>query len=63
MVIIIFGVSGSGKTSIFMSPKLLLSQRETLEEPTPTEATIVRVQTETSSELIALYIHNKLKHL
>jgi gluconokinase len=45
----------------FMSPELLLSQLETLEEPTPTEATIVRVHTETSPELIALYIYNKLE--
>jgi gluconokinase len=47
----------------FMSPKLLFSQLETLEEPTADEATIVRVQTETSPEVIALYIHNKLEHL
>jgi gluconokinase len=47
----------------FMSPKLLLSQLETLEEPTADEATIVRVQIETSLETIALYIHNKLEHL
>jgi gluconokinase len=47
----------------FMSPELLLSQLETLEEPTADEATIVRVQTETSPETIALYIHNKLEHL
>jgi gluconokinase len=47
----------------FMSPKLLLSQLETLEEPTADEATIVRVQTETSPETIAIYIHNKLEHL
>ncbi len=47
----------------FMSPKLLLSQLEILEEPTPTEATIVLVQTEISPELIALWIHNKITHL
>ena len=47
----------------FMSPGLLLSQLETLEEPTADEATIVRVQTETSPEVIAFYIHNKLEHL
>ena len=47
----------------FMSPKLLLSQLDTLEEPTADEATIVRVQTETSPEIIALYIYNKLEHL
>jgi gluconokinase len=47
----------------FMSPKLLLSQLETLEEPTASEATIVRVQIETSPETVALYIHNKLEHL
>jgi gluconokinase len=47
----------------FMSPRLLLSQLETLEEPTADEATVVRVQIETSPGTIALYIHNKLEHL
>jgi gluconokinase len=47
----------------FMSPKLLLSQLETLEEPTKDEAIIVRVQTETSPEMIALYIHDNLEYL
>ncbi|MCY7368983.1 MAG: gluconokinase [Chamaesiphon sp.] len=47
----------------FMSPKLLLSQLATLEEPTADEATIIPVQTETSPQIIALYIQNKLEHL
>ena len=47
----------------FMQLRMLDSQLDTLEEPTADEATIVRVQTETSPEALAIYIHNKLEHL
>ena len=47
----------------FMQLRMLDSQLETLEEPTADEATIVRVETETSPEAIAIYIHHKLEHI
>lgn len=47
----------------FMPLQMLDSQLETLEQPTADEAMIVRVQTETSPEALAIYIYNKIEHL
>ncbi len=44
----------------FMQLSMLDSQLETLEEPTADEATIVRVQTETSPEALAIYIYQEI---
>jgi gluconokinase len=44
----------------FMKTEMLRSQLGDLEEPKTDEALIVKVQTETSPEVIAVYIQNKL---
>jgi gluconokinase len=51
------------RSNHFMQLSMLDSQLETLEQPTANEAMIVRVQTETSPEALAIYIYNKLEHL
>lgn len=44
----------------FMKTDMLRSQLKDLEEPRADEALIVEIQTETSPEMIAVYIRNKL---